>query len=107
MRHPQLIRTIPLKRTQYKTLGYLEENEMQVLLNTVDFNTRTGVWDKALLLLLYNTGARVSEIVGLKVADLRLDGVLKSISWGRATSITIVLCGPKRLKLYRIISRSA
>jgi len=73
--HSQLIRTIPIKRTQHKTVGYLEENEMQALLNSVDLNSRTGLRDKALLLLLYNTGARVSAIVGLKVADLRLDGV--------------------------------
>jgi site-specific recombinase XerD len=58
--HCQRIRTIPIKRTQHKTVGYLEENEMQALLNTVELNSRTGVRDNALLLLLYNTGARVS-----------------------------------------------
>ncbi len=73
--HCQRIRTIPIKRTQHKTVGYLEENEIQALLDTVDLNSRTGVRDKALLLLLYNTGARVSEIIGLKEADLRLDDV--------------------------------
>jgi integrase/recombinase XerD len=72
--HCQAIRTIPLKRTQHKTVDYLEENEMQALLNVVELNSRNGVRDNALLLLLYNTGARVSEIVGLKVGDLRLDG---------------------------------
>ncbi len=73
--HCQSIRTIPLKRTQHKTIDYLEEREMQALLNTVALNSRTGVRDKVLLLLLYNTGARASEIIELKVADLRLDGV--------------------------------
>jgi len=73
--HCQMIRTIPIKRTQHKSVDYLEENEMQALLDSVELNSRTEVRDKALLLLLYNTGARVSEIVGLKVADLRLDGV--------------------------------
>jgi site-specific recombinase XerD len=72
--HCQSIRTIPLKRTQHKTVDYLEEQEMQALLNALDLSSRTGIRDKALLLLLYNTGARVSEIVELKVADLRLDG---------------------------------
>ncbi|MCL1481321.1 MAG: site-specific integrase [Marinobacter sp.] len=52
----QRIRTIPLKRTQLKTVDYLEEPEMQALLDMVDINSRTGVRDKALLLLLYNTG---------------------------------------------------
>jgi len=73
--HCQMIRTIPIKRTQHKTVDYLEENEMQALLDSVDLNSPTGVRDKALLLLLYNTGARVSEIVELKVADLRLHDV--------------------------------
>ena len=68
--HCQMIRTIPIKRTHLKTVDYLEENEMQALLDSVDLNSRTGVRDNALLLLLYNTGARVSEIVGLKVEDL-------------------------------------
>ena len=72
--HSQTIHTIPLKRTDHKTVDYLEEKEMQALLNAVNLTSRTGVRDKALLLLLYNTEARVSEIVGLKVADLRLDG---------------------------------
>ncbi|HBZ55914.1 MAG TPA: integrase [Syntrophobacteraceae bacterium] len=73
--HSQTIRTIPLKRTEHKTVDYLEEKEMQALLNAVNLDSRTGVRDKALLLLLYNTGARVSEIVELKLPDLRLDGV--------------------------------
>jgi len=72
--HCQRVRTIPIKRTQHKTVDYLEEKEMQALLDAVDLNSRTGVRDKALLLLLYNTAARVSEIVGLKEADLRLKG---------------------------------
>jgi site-specific recombinase XerD len=71
--HAQTIRAIPQKRTEHKTVGYLEENEIQTLLDAVDVNSRTGVRDKALLLLLYNTGARVSEVVELKGSDLRLD----------------------------------
>ncbi len=69
----QQIRTIPLKRTEHKTIDYLEESEMQAEFAAVDVNTRTGIRDQALLMVLYNTGARVSEIVNLRLADLRLD----------------------------------
>jgi integrase/recombinase XerD len=71
----QRIRTIPIKRTHHQTIDYLEENEIQALLNAVKLDSRSGVRDKALMLLLYNTGARVSEVVELKVADLRFNGV--------------------------------
>jgi site-specific recombinase XerD len=67
------IRAIPQKLTQHKVVSYLEESEMNALLNSVDLNSRTGVRDRALLLLMYNTGARVSEITGIQLDDLRLD----------------------------------
>jgi len=54
-------------------MDYLEE-EMQAILDGVDINSRTGIRDSALLLLLYNTGARVSEIVMLEIPDLSLNG---------------------------------
>jgi site-specific recombinase XerD len=69
----QIIRAIPLKRTEHKTMTYLEEEETQAVLDAVDGTARMGLRDQALLLVLYNTGARVSEIVSLKASDLRLD----------------------------------
>jgi len=67
----QLVRSIPLKHTEYRTVEYLEENEMKAVLDAVDINSRTGIRDKALLLLLYNTGARASEVTGIRICDLR------------------------------------
>lgn len=76
----QRVRAIPLKRTEHKKVEYLEENEMQTLLDAVDNNARTAVRDRALLLLLYNTGARVSEVVGIKIKDLRLQDAAAQVS---------------------------
>jgi integrase/recombinase XerD len=81
----QSVRTIPLKRTPLPTINYLEENEMQALLNAVDVHSRTGIRDRALLLLLYNTGARVSEIVHLAFPDVRLDGVTQVKLFGKGS----------------------
>ena len=85
----QIVRTIPLKRTEYPTFDYLEENEMQALLDAVNSRSRTGIRDRALLLLLYNTGARVSEVVHLNLPDLRVAGVpqVKLSGKGRRTRI--------------------
>src|SRR3990172_1564308 len=73
LQQSQQIRTIPLKRTAHQPIEYLEEKEMQAVLDAVEINSRTGVRDRALLMLLYNTGARVSEVITLELDDLRLD----------------------------------
>lgn len=70
----QQIQAIPLKRTEHRAIKYLEDKEIQTMLDAVDINSPTGIRDQALLLLLYNTGARVSEIAGLKLDDLQLAG---------------------------------
>ena len=56
-------------------MTYLEENETKAVLDAADGATRAGIRDQALLLMLYNTGARASEIANLKLSDLRLDDV--------------------------------
>ena len=79
--HPNLalqamqVRSIGQKKTQPKPPDYLEENQAQALLGAIDQSEPKGVRDYAIVLLLYNTGARVSEVIGLGMDDLRLDGV--------------------------------
>jgi len=70
--HCQTVRAIPVKRTEHKMGDHLEEKEMQGVLDGVDINSRTGIRDQALLLILYNTGARASEITELNLTDVRL-----------------------------------
>ena len=67
------IRNIPLKRTEYKPVTYLEDNELKTILNSIDLNSRTGLRDRALILFLYNTGARVQEAINVKLNDIRFE----------------------------------
>jgi integrase/recombinase XerD len=56
---------IPLKRTDKKVVQALSRAEIDALLATLDLRTWQGRRDHALLLLLYNSGARVSEVLSL------------------------------------------
>jgi site-specific recombinase XerD len=66
------IRRIPFKKTVQAGVPYLEKPEMDALLRAPDRDTNQGRRDYALLLFLYNSGARASEAAGLRIADLDL-----------------------------------
>ena len=66
------LRTIPPKRAPRSTITYLEKPEMDALLNAPDKSTDQGRRDHALLLFLYNTGARADEAAQTKIVDLTL-----------------------------------
>ena len=57
---------------------FLTEEEMERLLRAPDINSDLGVRDRAMLELMYAAGLRVSELCGLKVADLDLDTAIVS-----------------------------
>ena len=63
---------VPVKRFERPMLGYLSREEMLAVIGTPD-ETWLSQRDHVLFLLLYNTGARVSEITGIKVRDVVLD----------------------------------
>lgn len=64
---------VPMKRFEQPMLGYLTRQEMEAVLGQPG-----ALWssqrDHLLLAMLYNTGARVSEIIGVRVVDVILDG---------------------------------
>lgn len=68
----QRVLAIPAKRAHIPMAQYLEPEEVKRILAQPDPSTPTGCRDHALLLFLYNTGARVSEALGVRVADLEL-----------------------------------
>ena len=57
---------IPVKRADKKLIGYLTREEVEALLAAPDRACWSGRRDHALLLTLYNSGARVSEVTTLQ-----------------------------------------
>ena len=66
------IRAIASKKSVASPVGWLAKPEMEAMLAVPDRKTRRGRSEFALLLFLYNTGARVSEAAQLKVRDLQI-----------------------------------
>jgi len=61
----------------------LSEKQVEALLEAPDVQTALGLRDRAMLETLYATGLRVSELVGLKIAQVSLDvGVVRVIGKG-------------------------
>ncbi|MBL9140174.1 MAG: site-specific integrase [Verrucomicrobiales bacterium] len=70
----QRILSVPFKRTGTREIQHLELAEMRAVFDHIDRSTLAGRRDLVLLMLMFNTGARVSEVVGLLATDLRLQG---------------------------------
>ncbi|MDA8314556.1 MAG: site-specific integrase [Actinomycetota bacterium] len=69
----QRVLAIPQKRFDKPVLGYLTRDEVAAVLDAPDPSTWSGQRDAVMLATMYNTGARVSEITGLRVRDVLLD----------------------------------
>jgi site-specific recombinase XerD len=63
---------IAFKKAVRETVCYLEKPEMDALLDAPDRTTPQGFRDYAVLLFLYNSGARATEVATLTVGDLDL-----------------------------------
>jgi site-specific recombinase XerD len=77
-RHPEhaqdiaRVLAIPLKRADRAIVTFLDESEIEALLDAPDRSTWTGRRDHALLLTAIQTGMRVSELTGLRCGDIQL-----------------------------------
>jgi site-specific recombinase XerD len=68
----QQILSIPSKKTEKTAINYLSVEGIRLLLDGPDLSTKKGRRDLALLSLMYNSGARVQEIIDLTPSMVRL-----------------------------------
>jgi integrase/recombinase XerD len=94
---PKIRRTLP---------GYLRLEEVERLLAQPDAKTAAGLRDRAMLEVLYSTGLRVSELIGLRVIDLDAKvGCIRCI--GKGDKERIVPAGRKALAMVEKYLREA
>jgi integrase/recombinase XerD len=68
----QRVLGIPFKRARQRAIDYLEYEEIDAILKTINRTTLRGSRDYALLATMFNTGGRVQEIADLRACDLQL-----------------------------------
>jgi integrase/recombinase XerD len=97
VRSPRLPRRLPKALDEKLVIG---------LLDSVSGDTPTDLRDRALLELLYGTGARISEVVGLSLIDLQGDDGLLRVFGKGAKERLVPLGGPARFALDRWLGPS-
>lgn len=63
---------IPFKKVRTKQMSYLSIDETKKLIKTIDVKTPYGYRDYMIILLMYESAMRVSELINIKICDFRL-----------------------------------
>src|SRR3990167_11153055 len=87
MFHFQKITAIPIKRVKRTVVEYLSHEAIKLLLSQPDKHTLKGRRDLTLMSVLYDTGARVQELIDIKVRDVILQDPATIILTGKGNKI--------------------
>lgn len=73
---------VPLKKTVAATVEYMSEDAVSAILNEADTTTPMGLRDRCIMMLMYDSAARIQELVDVKLGNFR---------WGKKPAVS--LCG--------------
>ena len=98
----QQVLGIPVQEELARLLSeYLEKAEIEVLLAGIDRSTLSGQRDYAMFSLMFNTGARVQEILNLRVRDVRLESPFQVRLAGKGNKMRICPIWPRTAQLLK------
>jgi site-specific recombinase XerD len=99
----QRLLAVPFKRTRLRVIDYLEKDEVAAMLAATDRPTADGRRDRALLLVMLNTGGRVQEILDIRPRDLQLDRPLQVRIFGKGRKERICPLFPRTAEVLRAL----
>lgn len=99
--HCQRILAVPFQRFQHFTVEYLEREEVNAILNAIDRSSTDGLRDYTLFYFMYNTGARVQEVISLKKSSIRMERPFQVRFLGKGAKERICPLWPETVKLLK------
>lgn len=88
-------------KKEKKLPKYLNYEEIEKLLNSIEIDTKEGIQERLIIELLYSTGIRVSELVNIKIKDIKIKENQINIL-GKGNKERIVLFGEKAKEIIKI-----
>jgi len=102
----QAIIALPFKRgAQQRPPEHLAADGVKALLEAIDRSTGSGERDFALLALMFNTGARVQELLDLRLRDVRLDPPQQIRLNGKGNKVRVCPIWPRTAQLLGELAR--
>jgi integrase/recombinase XerD len=95
----QRILSLPFKRTETREIEHLDFTEIHAVLQGIDQSTSLGRRDVVLLSFMFNTGARVSEVVGMQACDLHLSAPASVLLRGKGRKERVCPLWPETARL--------
>jgi len=103
----QQVLILPFKRgARAAPIEYLEKTEIEVLLAGISRATPCGQRDYAMFSLMFNTGARVQEVLNLHVRDVRLEPPHQVRLLGKGNKVRICPIWPRTARLLKDLVQS-
>jgi integrase/recombinase XerD len=103
----QQVLSLPFKRgARSAPIEYLEKTEIEVLLAGIDRTTSAGQRDYAMFCLMFNTGARVQEILNLRIRDVRFESPNQVRLLGKGNKVRLCPIWPRTARLLKDLIRS-
>lgn len=103
----QQILGIPFKRgARAAPVEYLEKAEIEALLASIDRKAPAGKRDFALFSLMFNTGARIQEILNLRVRDVRFEAPCQVRFTGKGNKVRLCPIWPRTAQLLKALVQS-
>ena len=99
----QRVLAVPFKRSRSRPIEYFDYHEVEAILANVDRTTADGHRDYVLVATMFNTGARVQEIVALCVHDLQLEALPQVRLYGKGRKERLCPLWPQTADLLRAL----
>ncbi len=95
------ITSIRMKKQPEATVSYMSVDGVACVLRQPDMHTKSGYRDSLLLTLMYDSGARVSEMTGVRIGDIRTDTPATLVLHGKGSKDRIVPISSKTAELLK------